>query len=964
MPQRGLTDITIRWGQAVAVINDVLFVHGGRTDESNLYSYDSAPTNNDVLYLPLSSPFDPASPPWLLISDSSSSPPGPAVAWHTLSASNATHLFVFGGDPGPNSPVVLPSMPDSISLYHVATSTPGWIPVPQGWAGQPIRRIHHTASYANGKVYIVGGLRADGSGMGFPDHYVFDPSVPSFSVLPSQGGPDQLFGHASVVTPDGLLLVFGGYVPGSPSLVPLNTIWSLDTKQSTPRWTVLHTTGTDVPGGRRAFAAVALRDGRILIHGGADAVFENTFSDAWILDLSTRQWSHMDALEQTLGPRRDHFAVTVGNYVIFGFGELSITARSIHDTCSTVTGYGMNGPLASTLSVFDISTGTSDATYVPPSEFPSPTLPPFASTPIPSSPTSGRQTNASPSRSPATTSPLPSPSGSNSASGASKNTTGIAVGSVLAVLAVLTCAFVAGYYMRRKAAGDPPGTERKFHPLDGPSGDEESHLNRNIPVAGVDRDPQAGGWLVRKPTQVLNALGIGGLGRSATKRRDMLADEDTRDFEHKRDWTNGSTWTVLSMFGSGGSGAMGRGRSSREGSLRAGTPLREKDPFDDNAAMALMDEPSYGAATAPRHRRGGHEAGPSRSSGSAPGYGHHRGSYTSTAYSDPFEDLPVEETVFDLNAYSDGGHGEAPPVVPAKPDAARRLSPLVELTSQHTQSDPTDSVSTHDDTPVDLTHIPSHENVARSIRPASSIFDSPPTQPIRRSDSWWSRLGFLDRRSSDAGRYAARIDFRDPNPPPRLSVIRESFTDRESSYPPPSADSRGARGGLVHGRSISSIRTSRTADSEVIERIGGLEVVQRAETMTSSGHHDPPPGSGRLKMVHPSGSMDDGGQLYDMGPPIELMEQPQSQGAWSTIQPSSPTPTAVSSNIVRDLEEAASVESSGTPTSASGSNVMTGEPWEYGPAQARRTSVKYGLAPKRPLFVANPDHTQMRSSDS
>jgi hypothetical protein len=119
-----------RWGQAAAVINDALFIHGGKTDEFNSYSYDSAPTNNDLLYLPLSSPFDPFAPPWQLISSSSnpSSSQGPVVAWHTLSAFDASHLLLFGGEPGPNSPVVLPDRPDSAVPAMVnETNIPGSI---------------------------------------------------------------------------------------------------------------------------------------------------------------------------------------------------------------------------------------------------------------------------------------------------------------------------------------------------------------------------------------------------------------------------------------------------------------------------------------------------------------------------------------------------------------------------------------------------------------------------------------------------------------------------------------------------------------------------------------------------------------------------------------------------------------------------------------------------------------------
>lgn len=76
-----------RWGQATAVINNHLFLHGGKTDQFNSFSYTAAYTNNDLLHLDLSQSFDPSSPPWQYIagSENSSTPQGPILAWHSLS---------------------------------------------------------------------------------------------------------------------------------------------------------------------------------------------------------------------------------------------------------------------------------------------------------------------------------------------------------------------------------------------------------------------------------------------------------------------------------------------------------------------------------------------------------------------------------------------------------------------------------------------------------------------------------------------------------------------------------------------------------------------------------------------------------------------------------------------------------------------------------------------------------------
>lgn len=316
-----------RWAQAIAVINDALLIYGGKTDQYNTYGYDSAPWNNDLLFLPLSTPFDPSDPPWQYISGSqntSISSQGPTLAWHTLSAFNSSFSLIFGGSTGPLSNIVLPDNADSAELLDVAQfAAPTFIPVPTGWAGEPQRRMRHAAASANGKIYLIGGEAADGSGNAFSTHYIFTPTVPTFTQLPSENAPPAIFGHAAVILFDGRLLVFGGISQGQ--LVPLNTIWVLNTTQSTLTWSLASVDGSNLPSPRASFAAVVLDDGRILIQGGSDASFQSNFADGWILDpsRSPMTWTAVPALSQ-VGARRDHFAISAAGQVMFGFGAQSL----------------------------------------------------------------------------------------------------------------------------------------------------------------------------------------------------------------------------------------------------------------------------------------------------------------------------------------------------------------------------------------------------------------------------------------------------------------------------------------------------------------------------------------------------------------------------------------------------------------------------------------------------------------
>jgi hypothetical protein len=238
--------------------------------------------------LSLSSSFDISSPSWQLISNSSFY--APAVAWHTISAFNTSGILLFGGQPGPNSPTVLVDLPDSAALLNVDNRLdPEWIPEVASWAGQPLRRIRHsTATAPSGLVFIIGGEMADGSSNPFSDHYLFEHAGPSFTLLPTDNGPPGVCGHASVILSDGRLLVFGGYSQPQAALLPLSTIFTLDTTKSSLSWSIIRTSDSSLPSPRRAFAVALLSDGKILIHGGSDAVLQNNFDDGWILET---RWS-------------------------------------------------------------------------------------------------------------------------------------------------------------------------------------------------------------------------------------------------------------------------------------------------------------------------------------------------------------------------------------------------------------------------------------------------------------------------------------------------------------------------------------------------------------------------------------------------------------------------------------------------------------------------------------------------
>jgi len=273
------------------------------------------------LSLSLSQPFQAANPQWQLLSNSSNPPTfqGPALAWHTLSSLNTSSALIFGGEPGPDS---RPPISDSAVLLDLSSlSRPAWYAQATSWGGQPIRRIYHTSATApSGVVYIIGGQKTDGSGIGFSDPYTFNPQTLTFSPLSSENAPPEIYGHASLMFVDGRLIVFGG--ASKNSLLPLSTIWVLDTSKDVPYWSQMQVSTDHLPSPRRGFAATMIGQGRILIQGGSDVNLQNNLDDGWILDTSTSPavWMPVDRLSY-IGPRRDHYAVYSNDFVVFGFGE-------------------------------------------------------------------------------------------------------------------------------------------------------------------------------------------------------------------------------------------------------------------------------------------------------------------------------------------------------------------------------------------------------------------------------------------------------------------------------------------------------------------------------------------------------------------------------------------------------------------------------------------------------------------
>ncbi|THH00363.1 hypothetical protein EW026_g2149 [Hermanssonia centrifuga] len=802
------------------------------------------------------------------------------------------------------------------------------------------------------------------------EHYLFDPSGPTFSQLPASNGPPDITGHQSIPLPDGRLLILGGYQPSKQSMIPFSTIWTLDTTQTSLSWSTASVSVSNLPTPRRGFAATLLDGGKVLIHGGTNGVMQSSYDDGWVLDTtqSPMTWTSISQLT-SLGPRRDHFALGLGSMVIFGFG------------------YAENGGASAALEVFDVTSGTFVTSYTPPAAVTSPTA---TTLPLPSQTNSGLN--------PSSTGPpsygsaeIPYPSGrpgqggGGGGNGNGQNGQGNGSGNGS------SASGGTAWYVRRRQS-----SQESFHHLLDESDDGGSpRLGPILPVAG------AVGYREK------------GLPLPPVERRDMLAEEDTRHFDEdwyrvRRDPSSGqSSWTtsrqrpalekvydsLVSLRSAGGAmldyatgAAVAGARSLKSKDASTGsrsTAWQEKDgaydPFGDDLGLIRYGPPSLAG----------------------------RRQTSSHTYTDPFEDYEVESLELDPDVlYRDEPEDpHEPPWLldpPPRPNSKlqtllpratldlSRLTPVSEQPSFGTMTDPSsNSDSSHGAIPntfvISQANSSSSSQEPQSPRRPSSILDvnTPSTPPMRRSNSWWTRFArtpLLDRRSSDSSRAQRPLDFRDPNPPPRLVPIEESTHSNSPDSPKRKTGSSGSHYKIYsshqHGRSASSLQTARTANSENLDRLGQtMQIVQKGSTMRSNHSADPsltstnstreysperreasPPqaqssAGGKPLSIVASSLSGDSAEMLVMSPgEITTEEYSKKRASPPPQHPKRPLPPerTSSGSIV-----AARIQAYERRMSQQEEPLKSPPPV---PVRARnRATSTYGLAPKPSLFVANPD---------
>lgn len=200
-------------------------------------------------------------------------------------------------------------------------------------------------------------------------------------------------------------------------------------------------------------------------------------------------------------------------------------------------------------------------------------------------------------------------------------------------------------------------------------------------------------------------------------------------------------------------------------------------------------------------------------------------------------------------------------------------------------------------------------------------------------------------------------EFRDPNPAPRLVAIEEKSPEslrdpsRQGSRDSKLSgshihyeadDSQGSKlkrsatkphervySNKAHGKSISSLQTTNT---EALEKIGGMDIVQREVTDSSTNSW----GTGEEPLRLDTSSTEFGTRDRD------------SDGSLNTrfAMPTKP-PLAARHT-----------------TSDGSGGIVASRIKVFERIESKREAVKYDLAPRQPLFVANPDSRKTGSLDS
>ncbi|MEM9454843.1 MAG: kelch repeat-containing protein [Myxococcota bacterium] len=151
------------------------------------------------------------------------------------------------------------------------------------------------AATDDGRVLLFGGRLADGSRGS--DTWLFDVEAGDWTELSPAMSPSARDALAMAYLADGMFVLFGGTETSGPEETPVDDTWIFDL--ATEQWTPVMPAIS--PPARYQHRMVSAGDGLALAYGGRPD-FGLEFSDTWLFDLATEQWTDL-APPTNPGPR-------------------------------------------------------------------------------------------------------------------------------------------------------------------------------------------------------------------------------------------------------------------------------------------------------------------------------------------------------------------------------------------------------------------------------------------------------------------------------------------------------------------------------------------------------------------------------------------------------------------------------------------------------------------------------------
>ena len=245
----------------------------------------------------------------------------------------------YADGPGPRFGHTMVTIDNDIYLFGGLVQTGPGTGVPQNdlWEFQqqndwaeiiastpPPARYGHGAAESDGKMYILGGMDAEGNTLN--DMWKYDPASNAWTQITAVGAPPDRAYHSMVTLPDGKLAVLGGITKANGTYVSRSDLWIFDPVANT--WT----RGADAPKPIYGASTVVTPDGKLCVLSG-HGIAPHSNPPVYIYDPAGDSWSSITPVGAAPDAPRllASAALSGGRAYMFG-GQHEDTFQIFNDT--------------------------------------------------------------------------------------------------------------------------------------------------------------------------------------------------------------------------------------------------------------------------------------------------------------------------------------------------------------------------------------------------------------------------------------------------------------------------------------------------------------------------------------------------------------------------------------------------------------------------------------------------------